>query len=341
MEIPAVTTFEQSITNYATDAVGGLVELFAHPASFLSPAPLLVAAILAGVVVMRRRRAAGVRVGARAVLRDIFPASIWRHPSARHDIFIILINDGLLFFIGGLAFFAVDPLRSAATSLFGAESALARPPRAGLWDMILFGVYFALVWDFFATFAHYLKHKVPVFWEFHKIHHCAEVLTPLTAMRRHPAEVLISACITGSGIALALIVWVAALGAPGTSLEIGGTAFIVYLWRLLGYNLRHSHIWISYGPFWNRYLMSPAHHQLHHSRDPRHHDCNFGHIFTFWDRLFGTLYQPVEGETFELGIEREENAKLNSLSALYIRPLRRAAALVTPWRSARARRLAE
>ena len=328
-------TLGQSIIDYAARAVGGLVNLFSSPGSFLSPAPLLVAAILAALVIIRRRRAAGKGLSAGAIFAELFPARVWRHPSTRHDIFIILINDGLLFFIGGLAIFAVDPLRSAAASLAGAEAALARPPRAGLWDMVLFGIYFALVWDFFLTFAHYLKHKVPFLWEFHKVHHCAEVLTPLTAMRRHPVEILATALIGGGGIALALIVWVVIFGAPGTSLEIGGVALIVYLWRLVGYNIRHSHIWISYGPFWNRYLMSPAHHQLHHSRDPRHYDCNFGHIFTFWDRMFGTLYQPVKGEAFELGIEREENEKLKTLGALYARPLYRAAGMLVPKRRAR------
>ena len=138
-----------------------------------------------------------------------------------------------------------------------------------------------------------------------------------------------------------LILWVLIVGAPGTSLEVGGVAFLVYLWRLLGYNIRHSHIWISYGSFWDQYLMSPAHHQLHHSRDPRHHDCNFGHIFTFWDRMFGTHYKPVDGEKFELGIDRDENAKLRTLNALYLRPLVQAGIRLTPQKLRRLRAAAE
>ena len=33
---------------------------------------------------------------------------------------------------------------------------------------------------------HWLSHKVPLLWEFHKVHHNAEVLTPLTNFRLHP-----------------------------------------------------------------------------------------------------------------------------------------------------------
>ena len=167
-------------------------------------------------------------------------------------------------------------------------------------------------------------------WELHKVHHCAEVMTPLTALRRHPLEIVVSGLITSGGVALSTIIWVLVFGAPGAGFELVGIIAGVYLWRLLGYNIRHSHIWISYGPFWNNLLMSPAHHQLHHSREQRHYDCNFGHIFPFWDRLFGTLYQPIDGEEFEFGIEKEENEKLKTLSALYFRPLRKAAARFAP-----------
>jgi sterol desaturase/sphingolipid hydroxylase (fatty acid hydroxylase superfamily) len=313
-----------SILNYAAGVVQALAALFAGAGSFLSPVPLLVAALIAGLVVAVRLRRSGETVGVKRVLGELFPRFVWMHRSVRHDIFIILINDGLLFFLPAMVAIAIAPLGPVAQGL--GESAI----QPSFWKMALFGIYFALVWDFFATFAHYLKHKIPVLWEFHKVHHCAEVLTPFTAMRRHPVEIVISALITGVGISLALMVWSAVIGMPETTHQVGGVVLAVYLWRLLGYNIRHTHIWISYGPFWNRLLVSPAHHQLHHSREQRHYDCNFGHIFTFWDRLFGTLYQPVEGEAFEFGIECEENAELNTLAALYIRPIQKAAERFAP-----------
>ena len=68
-----------------------------------------------------------------------------------------------------------------------------------------------------------------------------------------------------------------------------GMNIFACLFMLLGSNLRHTHLWIDYGPRLSRILISPAQHQIHHSADPRHFDKNIGFIFAFWDDLFGTL----------------------------------------------------
>ena len=39
--------------------------------------------------------------------------------------------------------------------------------------------------------AHYGFHKVPALWEFHKVHHSAEVMTTLTELRQHPVEIIV------------------------------------------------------------------------------------------------------------------------------------------------------
>jgi hypothetical protein len=38
--------------------------------------------------------------------------------------------------------------------------------------------------------------------------------------------------------------------------------------------------------------MSPAHHQLHHSADPAHFNCNLGASLAIWDWLMGSLRMP-------------------------------------------------
>ena len=47
------------------------------------------------------------------------------------------------------------------------------------------------LWAIFV--AHYLQHRVPVFWEFHKVHHSAQVLTPITLYRMHPIDDMLTA----------------------------------------------------------------------------------------------------------------------------------------------------
>ncbi|MEM9145890.1 MAG: sterol desaturase family protein, partial [Pseudomonadota bacterium] len=63
-----------------------------------------------------------------------------------------------------------------------------------------------------------------------------------------------------------------------------------------------SHVWLSYGPVLEHVFISPAQHQIHHSRAVRHHNKNYGEIFAFWDWMFGTLYVPKRHEVLEFGL---------------------------------------
>jgi sterol desaturase/sphingolipid hydroxylase (fatty acid hydroxylase superfamily) len=62
---------------------------------------------------------------------------------------------------------------------------------------------------------------------------------------------------------------------------------------------------------------------LHHSVDPRHYDKNFGLLFSFWDRLFGTLCVPRPDEDFKFGLVDRDVRDYQSLAGLYVMPLKR------------------
>jgi len=62
---------------------------------------------------------------------------------------------------------------------------------------------------------------------------------------------------------------------------------------------------------------------LHHSVDPRHYDKNFGLLFSFWDRFFGTLCVPKPDEDFKFGLMERNVRDYQSLSGLYLMPLKR------------------
>ena len=73
-------------------------------------------------------------------------------------------------------------------------------------------------------------------------------------------------------------------------------------------HLRHSRIWIAFTGPAGRILHSPAHHQLHHSIDPIHHDRNFGFALSVFDWAFGTLVVPSrtrEPIAIGIGVETE------------------------------------
>jgi creatinine amidohydrolase/Fe(II)-dependent formamide hydrolase-like protein/sterol desaturase/sphingolipid hydroxylase (fatty acid hydroxylase superfamily) len=181
-------------------------------------------------------------------------------------------------------------------------------------------LFLALVADFALFFSHYLQHKIPWLWEFHKVHHTAEVMTPITVYRMHPVDNILAFGMGGllSGAALGCIHFL--MGDQVVLYNVGGTDIILILFYLAGYNLRHSHVWWSWGPMLSRIFISPAQHQIHHSDAPRHFDKNMGFTFAIWDGLFGTLYVPKEKEVLTFGLGPKENEKFSTFWSLYLMP---------------------
>jgi len=175
---------------------------------------------------------------------------------------------------------------------------------------------------------HRLLHENPLLWEFHKTHHAAEVLTPATAARVHPVDDIVMANATAvfGGLGLGFCVWLFGGDThPFTLLQYNA---IYYFYLLTFFHLRHSHIWISFGPLLNRVLQSPAHHQIHHSDAPQHAGTNLGYCLAVWDWLFGTLHVPTEHDRRQLSLGiGPEGADYRTLRALFILPFLKAALL--------------
>jgi sterol desaturase/sphingolipid hydroxylase (fatty acid hydroxylase superfamily) len=117
------------------------------------------------------------------------------------------------------------------------------------------------------------------------------------------------------------------------SVEVLGINALGFAFNALGANLRHSHVYLSYGPGLERWLISPAQHHLHHARAARYHNKNFGSCLAIWDRLAGTLSLAEGREAhrqLRLGLAgKEANHGPRLLSAL-LAPVRGA---VLPARS--------
>ncbi|MFB2981140.1 sterol desaturase family protein [Microseira sp. BLCC-F43] len=191
-----------------------------------------------------------------------------------------------------------------------------------LWQNILFTFFIGLLADFANFLYHYLSHKIPVLWEFHKVHHSAEVITPLTVYRTHPVELffgtitIVSVAVFGTGIGMYLF------GTEMKQLLIYGVSFERFIFYLAGYNLRHSHIWLAYPQWISHVLISPAQHQIHHSVEPKHYDKNFGYILGFWDWMFGSLYVPTSYEKLNFGLADGESNLFNSVPNIFLQPFR-------------------
>lgn len=286
-------------------------------------------ALVLALLVFLSGRAIGARGGLRGFLRFCFPKEVYRHPSAQVDYLFFLINRAgtavLLapMLIGAASVSAV--LRPMMDSLWGPAAADAAPGALGIGLLTAAAL---LAMDLGLFIAHYLQHKVPLLWEFHKVHHSAEVMTPITVYRMHPVDDLLSGTVVGLLTGLVHAVFMHVYGVAGAEFTVFKLNLGVFLFYLFGYNLRHSHIWLAYPGWLAHLLISPAQHQIHHSDAPRHFDRNLGFIFAFWDWLAGTLYVPRGREEIRYGLYAGEHRDYDSVWKLYVLPFRKCAALL-------------
>ncbi len=218
----------------------------------------------------------------------------WWNSSTKHDYALYLLNSGLkLFFVA--PFLKISFLVSAAvlgqgSRVFGSVPEIGATPGA----LLVFS-FCAFVFDDFLRFAHHwLMHHVPFLWRLHEVHHSAHVLTPLTLFRIHPLESALATFRNALSAGVAMGCFLFFFRAEASLATLVGGAGFGWLFNVLGANLRHSHVALSFGPF-EKIFLSPAQHQLHHSR--AHRNVNLGVSLAIWDGLLGSLahYRPGEG----------------------------------------------
>jgi len=150
--------------------------------------------------------------------------------------------------------------------------------------LILFGVLVFL--DFMIYFWHWLNHKIPLLWMFHKTHHTEIYLNTLSGLRFHVGELVLS--IFFKALFLILI-----LGIPVSVVLL--SEGIIVLFSMF----QHANISFRGEKFLSKFFMVPYLHQMHHSIERKDHDSNYGVVFSFWDRIFKTL---IDRENKKIGL---------------------------------------
>lgn len=287
------------------------------PASIFSAPQLAAAGMLAFVflALRQKRRRGSVRLA--AVFRALCARRIATHRSTRADLFYYLVNT---FAIGGLigwGLFSAETVSRFALGALRAHFGTSTPVSAPDWLLRLGLTCVAfLAYELGYYVDHYLKHKVPILWAFHKTHHSAEVLTPLTVFRVHPIDSLIFVDILALTIGLAQALFSYAIGkdVPIYSVEATNAITVGFLFVLA--HLQHSQIWIPLRGFWGCVFLSPAHHQIHHSIDPAHYNRNLGSFLAIFDWAFGTLAIPQSAPpqlTFGVAQDDEDPHRVQTL----------------------------
>lgn len=251
--------------------------------------------------------------------RFLFPRSIYLHKSAITDYGIYLIN---LFIAPVTALFGAA-LNTWVTTVIAQNLVAMNSNQAlfvGEWNNsvgLLFILGFTLAADLAVYIVHRVHHRSDVLWPIHALHHSAQVLTPVTLFRKHPlwnfTANLTTAGLTGMFQGVFVFVY---FGQPDYSMLLGiNTLYVAF--NFFASNLRHSHVWLSWGKPLSYLFISPAMHQIHH--DPTRMNKNYGEIFAIWDWMFGSLYIPQQRETFTIGLP--EGNPHDSLVKAYTVPL--------------------
>ena len=243
---------------------------------------LVSAALLASLAVSIQAR----RFDVRAQLKALLNRGYWLHASSAVDVSLMFLNHCLRVLL------LVPLLGShlAATLVVGRflQRNLGDAPELDLpWLAIatIYSVTIFVAQDLSRFLLHLAMHRCAALWRFHRVHHSAPVLTPLTLFRVHPVEHVLYflRSLAVFGLVSGAAIWL--FGRDFAAFDILGVGLLGFLFNVAGANLRHSHIWLTFGRF-ERWLVSPAQHQLHHSREHGH--CNLGSALAVWDRLAGT-----------------------------------------------------
>jgi sterol desaturase/sphingolipid hydroxylase (fatty acid hydroxylase superfamily) len=219
----------------------------------------------------------------------------WRHTAAN-----LLLN--ALYVVAGIGFAAANAYAIAWTDrhAFGLFNWVDAPPVVSIFTGVL-------LLDLAAYGGHILKHKIPLLWRFHRVHHSDADMDVTTGFRFHPVEALISwifllPAIVLFGLPIASILTFAGLYSLSALAQHANFAFPEWADRLV-----------------RVIFVSPGSHRIHHSPQRDRTDSNYGTLFSFWDRLLGTYKTPRRHAEMQFGLE----GKQETVRALLIDPFRK------------------
>ena len=263
------------------------------------------------------------KLSLKKTLIKIFDKKIFFSKSAKSDYKIFLINQLIMMIVSP---FLITQLTIATALYFYFHtidwlSAGMFVGIAKISIILSFTIFQFTIDDFSKYIVHRFMHKWPVLWALHKVHHSATVLTPMTVFRTHPLEGIIFSLRSAITQAIGISLFFYLFGNLVSLYTIVGVNIFVFVFNILGSNLRHSHIGIRYWKWLEYIFISPAQHQLHHSIAFEHHDKNFGAALAIWDWLFGSLHHSVEFETLHLGIKKNQHDATHNLKNLYLDPI--------------------
>lgn len=148
------------------------------------------------------------------------------------------------------------------------------------WPVAAQWIFGFIAWDFTFYWMHRLHHKLAIFWAVHVVHHQGEHFGLSLGMRNSWYSSLTS------------FLFVAILAVLGLPAEIFLAVSSIH-YGVQFYN--HNGV-VKGSGILDKFMVTPAHHRVHHATDPLYLNKNFGGTLLIWDKLFGT-FQAQRADT--------------------------------------------
>jgi len=189
-----------------------------------------------------------------------------------------------------LPFIAVGAAVDAGNKGWGLFNSIALPG----WLEVILAI---VILDFAIWFQHFITHKVPILWRFHRVHHADRDIDVTTALRFHPVEIGFSMLLK---IGLVYLIGPAALAVILFEIMLNGTAM---------FNHANIRLPLAADAVIRKVLVTPDMHRVHHSTIRAEHDSNYGFSLAIWDRIFKTyVAQPIKGhDDMTIGLQWQDN----------------------------------
>ncbi|MBY0478914.1 MAG: sterol desaturase family protein [Chitinophagaceae bacterium] len=143
--------------------------------------------------------------------------------------------------------------------------------------------------DFAGYWVHRLDHEYNFFWNAHIIHHSSEDFNLACALRQSISVVF--------RLFTIFLLPAALLGVPTMVIAVVAP---LHLFAQFWYHTQH----INKMGLLEKIIVTPSHHRIHHAINPEYVDKNYGQIFIFWDKWFGTYQEELPDKKPVYGITR-------------------------------------
>lgn len=143
--------------------------------------------------------------------------------------------------------------------------------------------------DFAGYWVHRLQHVTNFFWNGHIIHHSSEEFNLACALRQSVSTIVRTFAV--------FLLPAALLGVPAQVIAVVAP---LHLFSQFWYHTQH----INKMGFLEKIIVTPSHHRVHHAINPIYIDKNYGQIFIFWDKFFGTFQEELKDVPPVYGITR-------------------------------------